>query len=74
MPEPERLWLTQQLQQMERGVSAGRTRRRKVQSCTGMNVTEVELKEAVEKRGWRLAQIGEDYVFAPGDYTIRPIL
>jgi hypothetical protein len=67
-------WLTQQLAKMNRGIRAGKTRRRKVASVQAMGVTEAELSNAVSAKGWRVAQIGEDSVFAPGNYTIRPIV
>jgi len=67
-------WLDQQLDKMERGIQEGKTRRRKVESVRGMNVDEGLLRSEVSARGWRLAQIGDDYVVAPGGYTIRPIV
>jgi len=73
MPTPN-AWLTQQLDKMTPGILAGKTRRRKVQSVRDLSVTEAELRRGVTGRGWRVAQIGDDYVFAPGNYTIRPIV
>jgi len=67
-------WLAQQIQRMKPGIRAGKTRRRKVDSVRDMGVTEAELKEAVRAQGWKVAQIGDDLVFAPGNYTIRPIV
>lgn len=67
-------WLTQQLDRMADGIADGKTRRRKVDSVVKLGVTERQLKAAVVARGWRVAQIGEDYVFAPSSYTIRPIV
>jgi hypothetical protein len=66
-------WLTQQLNRMAVGIGNGKTRRRKVASVVAMGITEAQLRQAVTARGWRVAQIGDDYVFAPGNYTIRPI-
>jgi hypothetical protein len=66
-------WLTQQLNKMASGIAAGKTRRRKVASVQAMGVTEALLKQEVQARGWKVAQIGNDYVFAPSNYTIRPI-
>lgn len=67
-------WHDQQLDKMATGISAGKTRRRKVQSVKKENVTEKILADAVKAKGWKVAQIGDDYVFAPGNYTIRPIV
>jgi hypothetical protein len=67
-------WLDQQLDKMVTGISAGKTMRRKVQSVKKENVTEEMIADAVKARGWKVAQIGDDYVFAPGNYTIRPIV
>ncbi len=66
-------WLIQQLKQMRAGISAGKTRRRKVASMQKFKVTEEEMKREATKRGWKVAQIGNDYVFAPSGYTIRPL-
>ncbi|OHB70874.1 MAG: hypothetical protein A2V70_17760 [Planctomycetes bacterium RBG_13_63_9] len=73
MPTPN-AWLKQQLDRMQPGISLGKTRRRKVESTRTSNVNERTIKKEVRERGWKLAQIGLDYVFAPGDYTIRPIV
>jgi hypothetical protein len=67
-------WLEQQLDRMNDGIVAGKTRRRKIESVLRMSVSERQLKAAVVLRGWRVAQIGLDYVFAPPGYTIRPIV
>jgi hypothetical protein len=68
------LWLTQQLDRMAQGIAEGKTRRRMIGSFRKLGITERELKSAVSARNWRVAQIGDDYVFAPGSYTIRPIV
>ena len=68
------LWLEQQLDRMTDGILDGKTRRRKAASVSNSGVTETELKRAVSRRGWRVAQIGDDYIFAPSGYTIRPIV
>lgn len=68
------LWMRQQIERMESGISAGKTRRRKADSFRELKVSEAEIKQAVEEKGWRVAQIGNDYVFAPRNYTIRPIV
>jgi hypothetical protein len=73
MPAPN-AWLTQQLNRMQLGIGQGKTRRRKVQSMKKMKVTEAMVQAEVKNRGWRVAQIGDDFVFAPGNYTIRPIV
>ena len=67
-------WLTQQLDKMQRGITEGKTRRRKFTSTAKLNVTEEMISAEVKKRGWKVAQIGNDYVSAPGGYTIRPIV
>ena len=67
------IWLEQQLDQMAAGIAEGKTRRRKTGSFARLGVKESEMKRAVLARGWRVAQIGEDYIFAPHGYTIRPI-
>ena len=72
MPSPA--WITQQLDKMAAGIKAGKTRRRKVASVQHMKIAEADLATAVKTRGWRLAQIGDDYVVAPGRYAIRPIV
>ena len=66
-------WLQQTLSQMTPGIEAGKTRRRKVETISKMKLTENDLKEAATERGWSLAQVGDDYVFAPRNYSIRPI-
>ena len=68
------LWLKQQLDRMTDGINDGKTRRRKAASVLNVGISEAELKRAVSGRGWRVAQIGDDYIFAPGAYTIRPIV
>lgn len=73
MPQ-QNAWLTQRLRKMTPGIQAGKTRRRKVQSVRNLSVTEAALKAEVTKKGWKLAHIGDDYVFAPSNYTIRPIV
>ena len=67
-------WLEQQLDRMTDGIHAGKTRRRKIDSFTRLGISERMLRTAVVARGWRVAQIGLDYVFAPPGYTIRPIV
>jgi hypothetical protein len=67
-------WLKQQLDKMAKGIKAGKTRRRKVASVHDLGISEATLRSAVAARGWRLAQIGNDYVFAPSGYSIRPIV
>ena len=66
-------WLTQQFAAMEKGISEGKTRRRKVATITKLKISEKELKAATLEMGWKLAQVGDDYLFTPGDYSIRPI-
>jgi len=66
-------WLVQQLNKMATGINAGKTRRRKVASVLKY-VAEAQMAQAVQQRGWKVAQIGDDYVFAPGNYNIRPIV
>lgn len=66
-------WVAQQIEKMEPGISAGKTRRRKVASVKRF-ADEDELKSAVVAKGWKLAEVGSDYIIAPGDYTIRPII
>lgn len=58
-------WLNQQLRKMTPGIKAGKTRKRNVDSCKKVGVSEIELKSAVKAKGWRVAQVGDDYVFAP---------
>ena len=72
MPNPN--WVAQQMNQMAVGIGAGKTRKRNVASSFRQNTNEVELAAAARARGWRMAQIGQDFVFAPGTYTIRPIV
>lgn len=59
---------------MAPGIRAGKTRRRKVASVRKLGIPESDLADAVKIMGWRLAQIGDDYVVAPSEYTIRPIV
>ena len=72
MPNPA--WVAQQLNKMAPGINAGKTRKRNRQSALLQNATEQEMATAAQVRGWRMAQIGNDYVFAPGNYVIRPIV
>lgn len=72
MPNPA--WVKQQLDRMVPGIVAGKTRKRNRQSALLQNATEQEMAAAAHARGWRMAQIGNDYVFAPGNYVIRPIV
>ncbi len=72
MPNPA--WVTQQMDRMKAGIRAGKTRKRNVQSALQQNTDENELAAAARARGWRLAQVGDDFVFAPGNYMIRPIV
>jgi stage V sporulation protein SpoVS len=72
MPNPA--WVNQQLDAMAAGINAGATRKRKVASVTAVGSNEAELQAAVAARGWRLAQVGNDYVVAPAGYVIRPIV
>ena len=73
MPLPN-AWLTQQLDRMQFGIGQGKTRKRNVKSIAKMNITEPMIVGEVKQRGWKVAQIGDDFVFAPGNYTIRPIV
>jgi len=72
MPNPA--WIAQQLDRMAAGIAAGKTRKRNVASIVQQNSSEAELMAAVQARGWRMAQVGEDYVVAPHNYVIRPIV
>ncbi len=67
-------WVTQQMDRMDAGIHAGKTRKRNVASAFRQNTDEQELSDAARTRGWRMAQVGDDFVFAPGDYVIRPIV
>lgn len=67
-------WVKQQLDKMDKGIKAGKTRKRNVESVKTQGVTEKDLADAVRARGWKLAEIGKDYVVAPGDYVIKPIV
>ena len=67
-------WLTQAFASMEKGISAGKTRRREVATIKKLKISEAELKASTRDMGWKLAQVGDDYVFSPGDYSIRPIV
>ena len=71
MPNPA--WIKQQLDKMAPGIRAGKTRKRNVESVIRQKSNEDELSEAVAARGWKLAQIGNDFVVTPPDYIIRPI-
>lgn len=66
-------WLDQAITAMEPGISAGKTRRRKVSTIKNLGISEKDLKKAAKDMGWKLAQMGDDYVFTPGNYSIRPI-
>jgi hypothetical protein len=66
-------WLAQQLKRMTAGIERGKTRRRSVKSVRRMKVTDKQLRLAAKARGWKVAEIGRDFLFAPGDYTIRPL-
>lgn len=66
-------WIAQQLKRMEQGIVSGKTRKRNIASVKGQGILEEELAAAVAARGWKLAQVGNDYIFAPGGYVIRPI-
>ena len=59
---------------MEKGISAGKTRHREVATIKKLKISEAELKASTRDMGWKLAQVGDDYVFSPGDYSIRPIV
>lgn len=72
MPNPA--WVAQQMDKMAAGIAAGKTRKRNVDSSLQQNTNEAELAAAARARGWRMAQVGEDFVFAPGNYMIRPIV
>jgi hypothetical protein len=67
-------WIAQQLDRMAGGINAGKTRKRNVASVNKVGSNEAELRAAVTARGWRLAQVGQDYVVAPHNYVIRPIV
>lgn len=66
-------WVAQQMNEMAPGIAAGKTRKRNVGSCLRQGTNERELAAAANARGWKMAQVGEDFIFAPGDYIIRPI-
>ncbi|MCZ8254688.1 MAG: hypothetical protein O9327_03250 [Polaromonas sp.] len=66
-------WLEQQLDKMQDGLANGKTRRRKVSSVKAMGISEKALKASAHARGVRVAQIGDDYLFAAANYTIRPL-
>lgn len=66
-------WLKQALTTMKPGISQGKTRRRKVETVQNFGISERTLKLAAKKEGMKVAQIGNDYVFTPIDYTIRPL-
>ncbi len=67
-------WVAQQMNRMANGILQGKTRKRNVASALQQGASENELAAAATARGWRMAQVGEDYVFAPGNYVIRPIV
>jgi hypothetical protein len=67
-------WIQQQLNRMAPGINAGKTRKRAVASVHSVGASETEFIDAVRNRGWRLAQVGDDYVVAPGNYVIRPLV
>jgi hypothetical protein len=58
---------------MSAGIKRGKTRRRSVRSLRRMKVSDKQLRLAVKTRGWKVAEIGRDFLFAPGNYTIRPL-
>jgi hypothetical protein len=66
-------WLEQSLNAMKPGIDAGKTRRRKVETVRKLGISEVELKSAAEKLDMKVAQVGDNYVFTPSSYTIRPL-
>ena len=66
-------WLEQSLDTMEPGIRDGKTRRRKVETLQKLGITEADLKAAVDRRKWKVAQVGADYVFSPENYIIRPL-
>lgn len=66
-------WLDQALGAMKPSIDAGKTRRRKVETVTKMGITETKLKSEAEKQGMKVAQVGDDYLFTPESYTIRPL-
>ena len=70
----EPAWITQQLDRMAAGINAGKTRKRNIASLAQVGCSEAEMRTAVLARGWKLAQVGTDYVVAPGTYVIRPIV
>ena len=72
MPNPA--WVTQQMNAMTAGIRDGKTRKRNVDSAMRQGTDEAELAAAARARGWRMAQVGEDFIFAPGNYMIRPII
>lgn len=57
---------------METRIATGKTCRIGILPCEGY-AKEAEIAAAVKARGWRVAQIGEDYLVVPGHYVIRPI-
>lgn len=72
MPNPT--WVNQQMNRMAAGINAGKTRKRNVASVLRQNIDEQELAAAARVRGWRMAQVGDDFIFAPKGYTIWPII
>lgn len=58
---------------MKPGIDAGKTRRRKVETVKKFGISEADLKSAAEKQDMKVAQVGDDYVFTPNSYTIRPL-
>jgi hypothetical protein len=67
-------WLDAEVKEMRSGIQAGKTRRRNIASCNGQGVTEQMVEAAAKAQGWRVAQVGDDYIFAPKGYIIRPIV
>ena len=67
-------WVEQQMNRMAPGIRDGKTRKRNVGSALRQNTDERELAQATRDRGWKLAQVGDDFIFTPGDYMIRPIV
>lgn len=66
-------WLDQAFNAMKPGIEAGKTRRRKVETVKKLGISEADLKSAAEKQDMKVAQVGDDYVFTPNSYTIRPL-
>jgi len=66
-------YLKQTLDKVEGGIRNGETRRRKIENFAKYGITEEDIVSAVKNRDMRVAQIGNNYVFAPATYTIRPL-